>query len=807
MSHRIHPSGAKRPRPLPNRGRLAVAIYLAFGSAAFAQAPKPERTATLDAITVTSQKRSENLQDVPISLQVLDAQKLDELNITNFEDYVKYLPSVSYETGGPGFAKIYMRGVASGGDGNHSGSLPSVGVYLDEQPVTTIQGPLDIHVYDVERIESLSGPQGTLYGASSQAGTLRIITKKPDTAGFEAGYSVGVDKTSSGGSGHVAEGFVNQPLGDSAALRVVAWTEKEAGFIDNVRGTRTYPSWDADSGGNGTENNFDLARDDYNSIDTEGFRAAARFELGDRWTITPTVMHQRQESPGFFAFDPQVGDLAVTHFNPEGGEDRWTQAALTIEGKIGNFDVTYAYANLDRDVDTESDYSDYAFWYDTLAGYGAYFYDNDGALVNPSQYIQAEDRYKRDSHEIRFSSSQENRLRFVGGFFFQQQDHDIQQRYKIDGIADSLTVTGWPDTLWLTKQFRQDDDKAVFGEVAYDITDRLTATLGGRHFRVDNRLKGFFGFSAGYSSRTGEAACFDQTDFNGAPCINLDKGVKESGNIGKANLSWKIDDDRMLYFTWSEGFRPGGINRRGTLPPYLSDYLTNIEFGWKTTWMDNRLAFNGSLFRQDWEDFQFSILGANGLTEIKNANQAQIDGLEMDLNWAATYNLNLSAAVAFYDAKLTENYCGFTDANGIPVTNCPTPEAPKGTQLPVTPEFKGTAQARYSFDFADGEAYWQVAASRVGERTSDLRLRERAILGNLAAYTTVDFSVGYRRNDWSLDLYASNITDERAEVSKFTACAETVCGAPGVVPEYPNGQVYTNTIRPRSIGLRFSQSF
>jgi outer membrane receptor protein involved in Fe transport len=347
----------------------------------------------------------------------------------------------------------------------------------------------------------------------------------------------------------------------------------------------------------------------------------------------------------------------------------------------------------------------------------------------------------------------------------------------------------------------------VFGEFAFDINDRLTATLGGRHFRVDNRLKGFFGFSAGYSSRTGEAACFDQTDFNGAPCINLDKGVKESGNIGKANLSWKIDDDRMLYLTWSEGFRPGGINRRGTLPPYLSDFLTNVEFGWKTTWMDNRLAFNGSLFRQDWEDFQFSILGANGLTEIKNANQAQIDGLEMDLAWAATYNLNLSAGVAFYDAKLTENYCGFTDANGIPVTVCPTPEAPAGTQLPVTPEFKGTAQARYSFDVAEGEAYWQFAVSHVGDRTSDLRLRERAILGGLDAYTTLDFSVGYRRNAWSVDLFASNLTDERAEVSKFTACAETVCGAPGVVPEYPTGQVYTNTIRPRTIGLRFSQSF
>lgn len=801
--------GAGTARSL-SRASLAAAIYLAFGSAAFAQeaAPEPEQQAvTLDEVTVTAQKRAENLQKVPISLQVLDSQRLDDLNVTNFEDYVKYLPSVSYQTFGPGFAQIYMRGVASGGDGNHSGSLPSVGVYLDEQPITTIQGPLDIHIYDVERVEALAGPQGTLYGASSQAGTLRIITNKADPSGFEAGYTLGIDSTSSGGMGHVAEGFVNLPMGENAAIRLVGWKEKEAGYIDNVSGSRTYPSWDADSGGNGTEFNDDLAGKDYNDIDTTGARIGAVINVNDNWTISPTVMHQRTKADGFFAFDPVVGDLEVTHFNPEFSDDQWTQAALTIEGKIGNFDVTYAFAHLDRDVDGASDYSDYAFWYDTLAGYGAYFYDNDGALVNPSQYIQFRDQYKKSSHEIRISSPQENRVRFVGGFFFQQQDHDIQQDYRIDGIADFLHVTGWPNTIWLTKQFREDDDKAVFGEVSFDFTDRLTGTLGARHFRADNSLKGFFGYSAGYSGGTGEAACFDQADFNGAPCTNLDKKVDESGTIGKANLTFQVDDTKMVYVTWSEGFRPGGINRRGTLPPYLSDYLTNVEIGWKTTWADNRFSFNGSVFRQDWEDFQFSILGANGLTEIKNANQAQIDGMELELNWAASYNLSIGGGVAFYDAKLTDNYCGFTDAEGNPVTDCADPEAPSGTQLPVTPKFKGNLIARYSFDLAGGEAYWQAALSHVGERKSDLRLLERSILGDLGAYTTADFSAGFRKNDWSVDLYVSNLFDERAEIFKFTACGETVCGASGVDPVYTDGQVYTATIRPRTVGIRFSQSF
>ncbi len=233
----------------------------------------------------------------------------------------------------------------------------------------------------------------------------------------------------------------------------------------------------------------------------------------------------------------------------------------------------------------------------------------------------------------------------------------------------------------------------------------------------------------------------------------------------------------------------------------------NYEFGWKTTWLDNRLSFNGSVFRQDWEDFQFSILGANGLTEIKNANQARINGAEFSLAFAATYNLQLTAGAAFYDAELTENYCGFTDDDGNPVTECADPEAPEGTQLPVTPKMKGNLTARYTFDAAGGEAFLQGAVVHVGDRKSDLRLAEREILGDLDAYTTVDVSAGYRRNDWKVDVYVNNLFDERGELNRFTQCAESVCGAAGVVPEYPNGQVYTVVTQPRTIGVRFSQEF
>ncbi|MET0718396.1 MAG: TonB-dependent receptor [Pseudoxanthomonas sp.] len=827
-------SGRRNPSSFA-RLPLAAAIYLAVGSAALAQEASPAPTptpatereaATLDTITVTSQKRTENLQKVPISIQVLGEEKLKQLNVTDFEDYVKYLPSVSYQTFGPGFAQIYMRGVASGGDGNHSGSLPSVGVYLDEQPVTTIQGPLDIHIYDVARVEVLAGPQGTLYGASSQAGTMRIITNKPDPSGFEAGYSFELNSVSHGGTGHVAEGFVNIPIADAAAIRLVGWNQHDAGYIDNIEGDRQFPVDNPNEDGGplwgGVVSNRDCtstdllyctgrAKNDYNDIDTTGARLALRVDLNDNWTISPTVMGQRATSNGLFAFDEVQGDLAVKHFYPERTEDKWVQAALTVEGKIGNFDLTYSFAHLKRDDDVDSDYSDYSFWYDSLAGSGAYLYDDSGTIINPSQYIQGVDGYKKTSHELRISSPEENRFRFVGGLFWQDQRHDIQQDYRINNLATDLSVPGWPGTIWLTKQIREDHDEAVFGEFTFDITDKLTAMAGFRSFRVDNTLKGFHGFASYIvddPENPTDAFCADpDTAFMNAPCVNIDKGIKEHDTIGKVNLTYQFDDSKMIYATWSEGYRPGGNNRRGSLPPYVSDYLTNYELGWKTTWFDNSLSFNGSVFRQEWKDFQFSILGANGLTEIKNANQARITGAEMELNWAATYNLNISGGAAFYDAKLTENFCGFTDDDGNPVTDCPDPEAPDGTRLPVTPEFKGNLTARYNFDIGGFQAYVQGGAVHVGQRTSDLRILERGILGELPSYTTADFSAGIAKDSWALDLFISNAFDERAVISRFTQCGETICGASGVVAEYPNGQIYTVTNQPRTVGIRFSQKF
>jgi iron complex outermembrane receptor protein len=851
MRQRIFNLGSRMQRARLVRLPLAAAICLAVATPALAQntgqptnpstapAAKKEQSTTLAVVTVTAQKRTENLQKVPISISVLASDQLEALQVQSFKDYVNYLPSVTFQQGGggiatgPGFASIFMRGVASGGNTNHSGSQPSVGVYLDEQPITTIQGPLDIHMYDIARIEVLAGPQGTLYGASAESGALRIITNKPDPRAFAADYQISLDKVAHGGIGETFDGMLNIPISSSAAVRLVGWHEHDAGYIDNKAGSRTFPSSgitisNADNcTPSATLQCIGHARKNYNDVNTNGARAALKVDLNDSWSISPTLMGQQTISHGTFASDPVVGDLAVTHYYPERVDDRWWQGALTVQGKIGDFDLTYAYAHLKRNQEEQTDYNDYGFWYDTMNGSGASFFDNSGALINPSQHISDRDHYTNSSHELRIASPSDDRLRLVAGAFWQKQKHDILQNYQIDGLASSLSVTGWPNTIWLTRQMRYDRDKSVFGELSWDfIPDVLTGTIGGRYFRTSNNLYGYYGYSKGFSSGSsyGEAGCISPAPFEGAPCLDFNKQVKQTGSLNKVNLTWNITPSKMLYLTRSKGFRPGGVNRAGNLPPYQPDFLTNLELGWKTTWLDNKISFNGAIFREAWNHFQFNVLGPNGLTIIKNANSATITGLESQLNWQASYNLNLSAGVAFYNAKLTAPYCGFTDPSGNPSTNCPAgtvnpstgtdgPQAPTGTRLPVTPRFKGNLIARYTFDLGNNDGFVQAALVHVGARTTDLRRIESSLLGNLPAYNSVDLSAGIHKDSWTVKIYVDNAFDKRAAQYKFAECGVTICAAhynaaagTGSVL-YPNGQVYTGFSQPRTIGISFKQEF
>ena len=296
---------------IPARRHALIALLgttMLATSPAYAQTAAEEEASAGDDIIVTAQKREENLQDVPISVQALGTKKLDQLGISNFNQYSQQLPSVSFQTSSPGSTTVYMRGVASGGDGNHSGSLPSVGVYLDEQPVTTIGGTLDVHIYDIARIESLAGPQGTLYGASSEAGTIRIITNKPSSAGFEGRVDGELNTVRKGGVGGKIEGMINAPISESMAFRAVGFYQRDAGFIDNIPGSRSF----LPTPGGITVNNAAFVKKNYNDTETYGGRAALKIDLDDSWTVTPTVLYQEQKTHGTYGFDPRFRGQRVS---------------------------------------------------------------------------------------------------------------------------------------------------------------------------------------------------------------------------------------------------------------------------------------------------------------------------------------------------------------------------------------------------------------------------------------------------------------------------------------------------------------
>jgi outer membrane receptor protein involved in Fe transport len=795
--------------PIRSRRALLLSTALAFPVALQAQAIETaaaDETAGIEDIIVTATKSAQNLQDVPISIQAFNTERLGQLQVQSFNDYVRFLPSVTFQSGGPGTARVYFRGISSGENANHSTSQPTVGIYLDEQPITTITGAVDLHIYDIARVEALAGPQGTLYGASSMAGTIRIITNRPDPTRFEGALDVELNKVTDGGWGGTIEGFVNVPLSERAALRAVAWYDRDAGWIDNILQTRTFPTSGV------VASTAPFAKRDYNDVETVGGRLALGIDLDDDWTVTPSIMGQLQKANGFFGEESGLRKRQVAQYNRETANDDWFQAALTIEGKIGNWDLVYSGGYLKRKQPADSDYSDYAYFYDALFGSGAYIYDNAGNIISPNQYVLSRPRFTKQSHELRLSSPQANPVRAIVGLFYQRQRNDIEENYIIDNIADSITVTGTDSNIWLTRQRRIDRDYAAFGEIAWDITEQLTLTGGARVYRYKNSLIGFFGYSAGFSSRTGESQCFAPAEVYGSPCTNLDRTTRDTDWLPKVNLTYRITEDALVYATFSRGFRPGGVNRRGGLAPYLTDKLDNFEIGWKTSWADNALRFNGAIYQQNWTDIQFSALGENGLTVVTNAGDGRVRGFEFDLTAVPTDGLTLVVGGSFNDAKLTTDFCAFAN----PSQDCSIPGpgglenetlAPSGTRLPDTARFKANAVARYEFEVgADLDAHVQGAIVYEGDRNGDLRVATRELVGDFPAYTTVDLSAGVRTPRFAVELFATNLFDSNGKTSRGVQCGESVCGDEN--NETASGGIFYNyTIRPRTIGLKLGTRF
>jgi iron complex outermembrane receptor protein len=511
--------------------------------------------------------------------------------------------------------------------------------------------------------------------------------------------------------------------------------------------------------------------------------------------------------------------------------------------------LTYAGAYLDRKTYTTSDYTDYADTYDqAYSSYGGlanyfYFQDAAGRTIDPRQHITGTDHFRKLSQEFRISSPQDQPFRVIAGAFYQRQSNDIFQDYIIDNLAPLLSVNGRPGTLWLTKQKRVDRDYALFGEATLDVTSKFAITAGGRVFRYDNSLFGFAGFgrnpayfqgasgnpppNGAGSSRTGVAACltasgdtlrdsqlngtdtaFASGSLPGTPCSNVadfsnggavPKHAKGSGFTHRLNATYKFNPNTLLYATWSRGFRPGGINRR-IGEPYQPDFLTNYEAGLKITALNGAVHWNTAVYHQIWRKFQFSFLGLNSLTVIQNGRDATINGIESDVSYTGG-GLTLNAAAAYTDAKTKGNICGSATSDA----NCTGDDtvAPSGTRLPITPRFKGSASARYSWNLAGStKAHVQAVVSHQSSASTSLRTFDPALggtdpnsfLGRLRAYSLVDVSTGLDWRNMNLELYVSNVFDKRNDLSRGTACS--ICERTLIVPG-----------TPRTIGLRAGYKF
>ena len=557
-----------------------------------------------------------------------------------------------------------------------------------------------------------------------------------------------------------------------------------------------------------------------------GARAALQINLGENWTLTPSVMYQKSEQEGSWGDDvndfiPEAaGKNKVAHFRDEFFDDEWYQAGLTIEGSISNFDVVYSGNYLNREDEGSTDYSDYSYFYDHLYTTGFFaglFVDNNGNYLNRAHAYTADDYYTKTSHELRVSTPVDKRVRGLLGFFYQKQYHDFHEEFGIvEGLADIMSMNflepgsqRFPGVVYLNSMDRTDYEEAIFGQLQFDITDTLELSVGGRFFDVENKVHGFFGFGLGFNpgrvpgsdpgdiqptepgeppggsgvflpavdgepqgvgwSRNGEWRCPSQEDRKDAPCVNADRNVTESDSVFRVNLSWKATDTSLLYATWSEGFRPGGINRNPAVPDYVPDILTNYELGWKSRWADDRLQFNGAVFLEEWDNIQVAFQGLNGITQVENGPEAEIKGTEMQMDWVASDNWRLSLAAAYYDSELTSDYIAI--CSGVPCV-----KAPAGTPLPITAEFKGNVIARYMFPLGGFDAHVQGSLAYEGSRMSDLDIDDAAEFGEIPSNTFLDLAFGIENEKYAIELFVANATDEDVPLFFDAECAPGVCG-------------------------------
>ncbi len=779
----------------------AVLVALSAGPAQYLAA------AELDEIIVTATKREESLQDVAVAVQALDEDRLDDLNIANFDDYVRYLPNVNSAGRGPGQSSIFVRGMATDSSDQTSveigAPVPNVALYLDEQPVSSGGRNLDVYAADIARVEVLPGPQGTLFGASSQAGTVRLITNKPVYDELLAGFDASVATTHEGELSNSVEGYVNIPvIDDKLALRAVFYNAFEGGYIDNVFGENSYSAEDVGfpAGAESTVvNNLGLVEEDFNDATYTGGRLSAKYAVNDDWEVTGQLMQQKLRVDGVFDHsppsiaefdDPQsgsrvVGDLQVQRFFPDRLEDEFKQYSLTVNGRFRELDVIYAGSYLDREVNNSFDYSGYT----EVGDYGAYYICQPTYTVcgDPTQAMIAFIENDRTTHELRVSSYDNERLDFVAGVYFDDIETGVDTNFYVAGSTGFFapnvpisTATHFnpnpraPGITFMNDAIRNEEQFAAFGEVTYKFTDEWSATLGARYYDIETALVGSSNFATLGDVDGDGGVNFDEIFAGSLP-------LKEDDVILKGSVTYRLSDDSLFFGTYSEGFRPGGFNRvdNPVVPKtYVSDEVTNYEIGWKTMWLDGALRFNGSIYRIDWDGLQVGITDFNisVITFTANAADAEILGFEGDVTWAPNDNLTLRGAWSYNDTEMVRVPPGVTDIAG------------PGSQLALAPELQYNVSGRYYWPMGARSGYAQLIYAFTDDQFSSIVVDNRF---QQDSYNTVDGALGIEMDNMTVELFAENLTDERAEL--FINSLDT--------------DLRITTNRPRTFGVRVSYDF
>ena len=511
--------------------KLVNSIALALGASVLA----PVANAQLEEIVVTATKRAESSQDIPVAIQAISADALDELGVSTFDEYVKYLPNVTQQGRGPGRSEIYIRGVASEQSNNTvssvQGSAPTVAVYLDEQPAAFGGRNLDIYAADLERVEVLPGPQGTLFGASSQAGTVRLITKKPTTESFEASVKAGYSFTTGGDPSTNLEAAINLPLTDKLAVRGVVYSDTQGGWIDNAAGSfgnvdqrslvaafnrnQAFASVSDDAIVTPT-NNGSLVEENWNDAQYTGVRLGLSYDFNDDWSLLLQHTSQDLETEGSFEYVAATGTNDNSQsFSPERNTDNFGLTSWTVEGRLGALDVIYTGGFLNRDVNSLLDYTLYSF----TGGYQNYYISTNNRGSGQDTIFDQRKQYldntnsDRLTHELRFQGEIGEKFQFTTGVFFDDVETNSVGQFQYfgalgAGIDTGVRPAGLPDginnpnardrpTIFVNDFTRKEEQTAIFADFTFDLTDSLSVSAGARYYDLDFGFRGATGGSFG----------------------------------------------------------------------------------------------------------------------------------------------------------------------------------------------------------------------------------------------------------------------------------------------------------------------